>query len=321
LTGRPQRDSANATKIFTGFNGPPSTTENTITKFRKYKQTFELSEAFHFPFGGKSVTAETASYLLEAELKLTVNLSRLITPIPPYHTAKTGFDPRDKRFSQLVLEFRFHLAGQELSSDFKNSSLNKFKLRLDYSFDDFQSKLNSSKVVRFKLSVETVRRLTELVADISNNLLSRSNEFRFDLSLKITFKSGLKRFKLNSRLTELAELFVKSPVLTLFIKQDSNIGAQSESFDLTEQIGCGRRGVAVSVEELGWSGVILEPKWINLTYCEPGCAIAGSETFKMVTKPVCAPSIVSSVFFLMFEDDGTLVLKRVDGLVAVSAVA
>jgi hypothetical protein len=196
LKGLPVCNSSNFTKIFTAFN------ENyTTQKFKKYKQTFELNEQFRFDVA--SIVQKSDS-IIGAEFKFWFSLASLIKKIPK--SGKLKFDATTKRFSQLKLDFFPHLANYSST----NNTKSHYIVRLDYSLNELNSNLNVVKIIKFKLN-------QKLVAKFSDFMQSHTNEdLHIGMNLQVTFKSGLKRFKLNSKLEFMSDLFAENPALSFY---------------------------------------------------------------------------------------------------------
>ena len=190
---------------------------------------------------------------------------------------------------------------------FDNS--NKFTVLVDYSLEDLESRINASKIVVFKFTEQFVKVLSDSIK------YDTSREISLNINFDVTFRSGLKRFKLNSKLRSMNHLFVKKPLLTTYTQQSwiHNNRSDSSHFAEASSNDCSVRWVELSSEELGWHGVILEPKWLKFSYCADTCN-GRSDKNSAIKVLKCSASQFSSVYFLILDLDNSLLIKRVENL-------
>lgn len=294
-------------------------------KSRSYVQLMELDEILIFDT--KSINSRVES-LSRSDLKLSFNFSKLLNK-------KTNSTRSLEKALQITVELTH-------GSNLRNK---KFKVQIN----DLKS-LNETKRVKLTLQQPMINFL--------NSNLKKKKFVQLNLKFKIRFKSFLKNFELNKNLRSVSDLLNKRALLTAYLKSNANTFLSSSDsiqsseglVDLKNEVqlidlseikpnsdGCRKKPLTVNFKELGWDHLIIEPKFIKSYYCDGSCnmplednSLASNhailralarrlDKFNLVLPKVCCtPAKLSSKPFLILDENGSLVFKKIDNIVVES---
>ena len=293
----------------------------------KYAQVISINEVVEFDLNKIDLSKEKFS---NAELNLKLELAKLIKKNDFISINK---NKTDKHFNELSLKFT--ISNKELAQKFNK----KLRASFEYKVDELIKNLIKEKT--FKFNLEKL-----LKYYLANSFKANNGKLELDINLSIEFKSGLKKYELNSNINKLEHFSTNKPLLVIYLLDDSNSNLSFESSPLHQTSNklslnkqnennnkCNKRELIIDFKELGLDKYIVEPKYLKTHYCDGSCNLPIDDNFRgenhailqslasrfkrynFLPKICCTPSKVSSRLFLFLDNDNSLVLKKIDDVV------